>query len=274
MAIGLGGLIGPVLLMWGLARTSASAASLLLNSEGVFTALVAWFVFRENFDRRIALGMCLIVLGAAVLSWPSNGRRESILPSLAIVAACFAWALDNNLTRKVALVDATTIAMLKGLVAGSVNLGLAVAAGASLPLPGPLAAAAVLGFMSYGVSLVLFVTALRALGTARTGAYFSTAPFAGAALSVLMLHEALTWRLSVAFVFMGAGVWLHFTEHHVHAHWHEVMDHDHEHDHDAHHRHEHDTPDAPATSHRHRHHHEPVSHSHEHYPDAHHRHRH
>jgi hypothetical protein len=128
--------------------------------------------------------------------------------------------------------------------------------------------------MSYGVSLVLFVTALRALGTARTGAYFSTAPFAGAALSVLMLHEALTWRLSVAFVFMGAGVWLHFTEHHVHAHWHEVMDHDHEHDHDAHHRHEHDTPDAPATSHRHRHHHEPVSHSHEHYPDAHHRHRH
>ena len=274
MAIGLGGLIGPVLLMWGLARISASAASLLLNSEGVFTALIAWFVFRENFDRRIALGMCFIVLGAAVLSWPADGRREALLPSLAIVAACFAWGLDNNLTRKVALVDPTTIAMLKGLGAGTLNLGLALAAGASLPSPAPLAAAAVLGFMSYGVSLVLFVTALRALGTARTGAYFSTAPFAGAVLSVLMMHEELTWRLGVAFLFMMAGVWLHFTEHHVHAHSHEAMDHDHQHDHDAHHLHEHDTPSTPGTPHSHRHHHEPMTHSHEHYPDAHHRHRH
>jgi drug/metabolite transporter (DMT)-like permease len=261
--------------MWGLARTSASSVSLLLNAETVFTALIAWFVFRENFDRRIALGMSLIVSGAAVLSWPGSGSSlEGMLPSLAIVAACLAWALDNNLTRKVALADATTIAMLKGLAAGTMNIGLALASGASLPAPAPLTSAAVLGFVSYGMSLVLFVTALRDLGTARTGAYFSTAPFVGAVLSVFILHEPVTWRLGAAIVVMAAGVWLHLTERHVHVHSHEAMDHEHEHGHDAHHRHPHETPIHPGIRHSHWHHHEPMIHSHEHYPDSHHRHRH
>lgn len=273
-AIGCGGLIGPVLLMWGLARVDASTASLLLNSEGVFTALIAWFVFRENFDRRIALGMLLIVLGAVVLAWPGDHALQATLPSLAIVGACVAWALDNNLTRRVALVDATTIAMLKGLVAGAVNTVLALAAGASAPASAQLAGAVALGFVSYGLSLVLFVSALRGLGTARTAAYFSLAPFVGAVLSVLLLDEAVTWRLAAAALFMAGGVWLHLTEHHVHTHAHEAIDHEHEHEHDAHHRHEHAMPVAPGPRHSHWHHHEPMSHSHEHYPDAHHRHPH
>jgi drug/metabolite transporter (DMT)-like permease len=273
-AIAAGGLIAPLLLMWGLAHTRASAASLLLNSEAVFTALIAWFVFRENFDRRIAVGMLLIVLGAAVLSWPGTRDGTATLPALAIVAACVAWALDNNLTRKVALVDPMTIAMVKGLVGGTVNLGLAFATGSSLPAATPLVVAGGLGFVSYGLSLVLFVTALRALGTARTAAYFSTAPFAGAALSVLILPEEVTWRLGAAALLMAVGVWLHLTEHHVHTHSHEAMDHEHEHEHDAHHRHQHAMPVAPGIRHSHWHHHESMTHTHEHYPDSHHRHRH
>ena len=273
-AIFFGGGVGPVLLMWGLAHASASSASLLLNAEGVLTALLAWFVFHENFDRRIALGMALIVAGAVVLSWPAGGRFEATLPSLAIVGACLAWALDNNLTRKVALSDATTIAMIKGLAAGTVNVVLALAAGASVAAPGPIVAAATLGFVSYGVSLVLFVRALRDLGTARTGAYFSTAPFAGAVLSVLILHEPVTMQLGLAALLMGVGVWLHLTEHHAHRHAHRAMDHEHEHEHDEHHRHEHVPPVPPGTRHTHAHHHDPVMHSHEHFPDAHHRHDH
>lgn len=273
-AIAFGGGIGPVLLMWGLAHASAASASLLLNAEGVLTALIAWFVFKENFDVRIAIGMAMIVAGAVVLSWPSEGGIEATLPSLAIVGACLAWALDNNFTRKVALADATTIAMFKGLSAGSVNVALAIAIGASFDAAGPLAAAAVLGFVSYGVSLVLFVRALRDLGTARTGAYFSTAPFAGAILSVLMLGEPVTWPLGGAMILMGVGVWLHLTEHHAHRHSHAPMDHDHEHVHDAHHQHEHAAPVAPGASHSHMHHHDSLTHSHEHYPDSHHRHGH
>jgi drug/metabolite transporter (DMT)-like permease len=272
-AIALGGVAGPVLLMWGLARASASAASLLLNAEGVFTALIAWFVFRENFDRRIAAGMLLIVAGAAVLSWPASARFEDFLPSLAILAACLAWALDNNFTRKVALADATLVAMIKGLVAGTVNVCLALLAGASVPSWSSLGAGALLGFLSYGVSLVFFL-ALRDLGTARTGAYFSTAPFAGAILSILLLSEPVTWNLIAAGILMGLGVWLHLTEHHAHGHEHAALDHDHEHEHDAHHRHRHDEPMAQGARHSHMHHHDAVAHSHEHFPDAHHRHSH
>jgi drug/metabolite transporter (DMT)-like permease len=273
-AIVLGGVTGPVLLLWGLSAMAASSASLLLNAEGIFTALVAWFVFRENFDRRIALGMLLIAAGAVVLSWPGSAGFESVLPALAVLGACLAWALDNNLTRKVSLADAAQVAMWKGLAAGATNLVLALALGSRLPAPSVVALAGLLGFVGYGASLVLFVRALRGLGTARTGAYFSTAPFAGAIISVLWLGEPVTAALAAAAALMAAGVWLHLTEHHEHRHLHEPIEHEHEHAHDAHHLHVHDEPVAPGVRHTHRHRHEALAHSHEHFPDAHHRHPH
>ena len=275
-AIALGGVVGPVLLMWGLARLPASTASLLLNLEGVLTALLAWFAFHENVDRRVAFGMAAITAGALVLAWPPGGTEGmgAALPALAIVGACLAWALDNNLTRKVALADATTIAMAKGLAAGAANVTLACVAGTSMPPAGAVAAAGLLGFVSYGVSLVLFVRALRDLGTARTGAYFSTAPFAGAALSIAIVAEPMTSSLAVAMALMALGVWLHLTEHHVHRHRHLAMDHDHAHSHDVHHQHDHAAPMGAGTVHSHPHRHDPMAHAHEHFPDAHHRHEH
>ena len=273
-AIALGGVAGPVLLLWGLARMPASSASLLLNAEGILTALVAWFAFGENFDRRIALGMLLIAAGAAVLAWPRGVDFGSALPALAIVGACLAWALDNNLTRKVSLADATQVAMAKGLAAGTTNVVLAIAMGERFPQPPIAAAGALLGLASYGASLVLYVRALRDLGTARTGAYFSTAPFAGAIISVALLHEPVTASLAVAAALMAIGVWIHLTEHHGHRHSHEAIEHEHEHEHDVHHAHEHAHDVAPGTRHTHRHRHEAMTHSHEHYPDAHHRHTH
>ncbi len=268
-----GGIIGPVLLMFGLTGMPASGASLLLNAESVFTALLAWFAFKENFDRRIALGMLAIVAGAVVLSLPSGARISGLWPTLAILGACFAWGIDNNLTRKVSLTDATWIASVKGWVSGIVNLGLAFSLGASMPALPDLAGAMIVGLLAYGVSLALFVVGLRHLGTARTGAYFSVAPFFGALLAVLM-GEPLTMPLLMAGALMALGTWLHLTERHEHSHRHEEMEHSHEHAHDAHHLHAHDYPVLPGTKHSHRHRHEPLIHAHPHFPDAHHQHSH
>jgi drug/metabolite transporter (DMT)-like permease len=273
-AVAAGGMLGPALLMWGLARMPASDAALLLNAEAVFTALTAWFVFRENFDCRIAFGMALIVAGASVLSWPGEARLGAALPAAAVLGACLAWALDNNLTRKVSLADADYIAMVKGLVAGTTNAAFALAAGSKLPAPGTVLGAGIIGFLGYGVSLALFVFALRQLGTARTGAYFSTAPFAGAIIAMALLREPLTTTLAIAAVLMAAGVWLHVSERHEHRHTHDLLEHTHEHGHDVHHQHAHGEPVAPGTRHTHRHRHEALTHSHPHYPDAHHRHGH
>lgn len=272
-AIVAGGIVGPVLLMLGLSGMPASGASLLLNAEGVFTALLAWFVFKENFDRRIALGMGAIVAGAIVLSWPDEARFSGIWPALAVLGACLAWGIDNNLTQKVSLSDASWIASVKGLVAGSVNLVLAFALGATWPPFPNLAGAMVIGFLAYGVSLVLFVVGLRHLGTARTGAYFSVAPFFGALLAIAM-GDALTLPLVVAGALMLLGVWLHLSERHTHTHTHEVLEHVHEHSHDVHHQHAHDFPVAPDTTHSHWHRHETLTHNHAHFPDVHHRHPH
>lgn len=268
-----GGIIGPVLLMVGLTGMPASAASLLLNAEGVFTALLAWFAFKENFDRRIALGMLAIIVGAIVLSWQGEARFTGLWPSLAVLGACLAWGIDNNLTRKVSLSDATWIASVKGLVAGSVNLVLAFMLGAFLPALPNLAGALVVGFLAYGVSLALFVVGLRHLGAARTGAYFSIAPFIGASLA-LVLGEPITFQLLMAAAFMALGIWLHLTENHHHEHTHHAMEHEHEHEHDKHHQHTHDEPVASGTTHRHRHRHTLLRHTHRHFPDAHHEHGH
>jgi len=238
-AIVSGGIIAPVLLMLGLSHMPASGASLLLNAEGVFTAVLAWFVFRENFDRRIALGMLAIVAGAVLLSIPNGAEVGSPLPAAAMLGACFFWGLDNNLTRKIALNDATWLAAVKGLVAGPVNLVLAFALGAALPAPGSIAAALIVGFFAYGVSLALFIIGMRDVGTARAGAYFSIAPFFGAVLAVV-LGDPLTWQLLAAGALMALGVWLHLTERHAHEHTHQPVTHTHWHTHDdEHHSHEH-----------------------------------
>ncbi|WP_443691245.1 DMT family transporter [Pseudomonas sp.] len=272
-AIAAGGIVGPVLLMVGLAGMPASGASLLLNAEGVFTALLAWFAFKENFDRHIALGMIAIVAGALVLSWPGEAHFSGLWPALAILGACFAWGIDNNLTRKVSLTDATWIASVKGLVAGTVNLVLAFVVGTTLPPLPNLVGALAVGFFAYGVSLALFVIGLRHLGTARTGAYFSVAPFLGTLLAVAM-GDPVTLPLLIAGSLMAVGIWLHLTEHHEHKHQHEAMEHEHEHVHDEHHQHAHDEPVTPGTKHRHWHQHQPMAHDHPHFPDAHHRHDH
>ena len=273
-AIVAGGIVGPVLLMAGLARTNAATASLLLTLEGVVTALMAWFIFQENFDRRIALGMVCLIAGAAVLAWSGQPTLSSLLGPLAIVGACIAWGLDNNLTRKVSLSDPLQIVELKGLVAGPINLALGFVAGGSLPGPATLSLAGVVGFLGYGVSLALFVMALRHLGTARTGAYFSTAPFIGTVAAIVFLHEPISAQLIIAGLLMGFGIWLHLTENHDHAHVHEPMEHCHPHVHDAHHQHAHGPDDPPGEPHTHRHRHERLVHKHAHFPDMHHTHGH
>jgi drug/metabolite transporter (DMT)-like permease len=275
-AIVAGGILGPVLLMTGLRSTPASAASLLLNLEGVFTALLAWFVFRENFDRRIALGFALIVAGGVALSWEggADGRFALPLGSLAITAACLCWAVDNNVTQKVSGADPVGLAAIKGGAAGAVNLALALATGAHWPSATVVAAALIVGFLGYGLSLALFVVALRHLGTARTGAYFSLAPFFGALTSLALLREPISGGLIAAGGLMAAGAWLHLTERHEHDHRHATLDHSHRHEHDDHHQHAHEGDAVADEPHTHRHVHEPTMHRHPHYPDIHHRHRH
>ncbi len=272
-----GGIIAPVLFMIGLQGAAASNASLLLNAESVFTTLLAWWIFKENFDRHIAWGMLAIVLGMLLLSWPGaqtlRFHLDQLWPAACIIAACFAWGLDNNLTRKVSLNDATWIAANKGWVAGTVNLALALVMGNVLPALPMVAAAMILGFFAYGVSLALFVLGLRHLGSARTGAYFSSAPFFGAILSVI-LGAPVTPLLLIAAALMAWGIWMHLNERHEHIHTHEAMEHEHMHTHDAHHQHVHHYPVAPGTRHRHWHQHDPLTHSHRHVPDMHHLHRH
>jgi drug/metabolite transporter (DMT)-like permease len=270
-----GGILAPVLLAYGLRHTPASTASLLLNLEGVLTALLAWFVFHEHFDRRIFFGMLAILGGAALLS-ATSARSETGIPwnALAIAGACLCWALDNNVTRKISNVDPVQITALKGVPSGTLNLLLAAAAGQTTPTPLALLQGATLGFFSYGLSLVCFVLALRHIGTARTGAYFSTAPFIGSALALLLAPERPAPAFWIAAALMALGVLLHLTEEHNHFHRHEALEHEHLHYHDAHHQHPHGPDDPPGEPHSHWHRHEPLEHAHPHYPDIHHQHRH
>ena len=256
-----------------LARTAASSAALLRNLEGLATTAIAWIVFKENVDRRLLIGALAILAGAVLLSW-SGGPSGVGLGALAIAGACLAWGIDNNLTRKLSSADPVQIAAIKGVVAGLVNLALAFGRGAHLPDLAAVASAAVVGFFGYGVSLVLFVLALRHLGTARTGAYFSTAPFLGAALALILFREPVTVQLVGAAILMTVGVYLHLSERHEHEHSHEALDHEHRHVHDEHHQHTHDAGEPPGEPHTHSHRHTPMRHKHPHYPDLHHRHGH
>lgn len=272
-AILAGGIAAPVLLLWGLAGSGAAATSLLLNFEGVITVLVAAIVFHEAVGARVWIGALVMLAGGFVLAWDPAAPLAFSLPAVAIVGACLCWAVDNNLTRKISGADPVVIAMTKGLAAGTCNLTLGLALGGTLPGSGAAASAVVLGFVAYGVSLVLFIHALRHLGSARTAAHFSTAPFIGAALAIPLLGEPVTLGLLVAPLMMGVATWLVLTESHSHEHEHGYLKHAHRHIHDEHHQHAHDG-DAGPEPHVHEHVHEPMRHAHAHLPDLHHRHDH
>jgi drug/metabolite transporter (DMT)-like permease len=272
-AIVSGGVVAPVLLLWGLSGSGAAETSLLLNFEGVMTALVAGLLFREAVGARVWLGLLIMLAGGLLLAYDPKAALAFSPQSLAIVGACAAWALDNNLTRKVAGADPVVTAMAKGLAAGGINLALGLALGGSFPAAITAIAAVALGFFAYGVSLVLFIYALRHLGAARTGAHFSTAPFIGAAIAVPLLGEPLTPALVAATALMAVATWLVLTESHGHEHLHRRLVHAHRHVHDEHHQHAHRGDEGPEP-HAHEHVHEPVRHTHPHVPDLHHRHEH
>jgi drug/metabolite transporter (DMT)-like permease len=272
-----GGVIAPALLMTGLSHADAASASLLLNLEVVFTALLAWVVFKEPAGSRVVLGLCAIFGGGLILVWPTGFARTgtgSPDAFVAIIGACFCWALDNNLTRRISAGDARILTAVKGLAAGTTNSVLAFALGASLPQATHVAVTLALGFMGYGLSLVLFIIALRQLGTARTGAYFATAPFIGAAVALLLYGQPAEGSFWLGGVCMALGVWLHVTEKHVHEHVHEPMSHSHAHTHDEHHQHEHPFDWDGSEPHTHAHVHGFLRHRHAHFPDIHHRHGH
>lgn len=270
-----GGIIGPVLFMTGLIKINGTTASLLLNLESIFTATVAWLIFKEHTSRSLVIGMVLIVLGGFVLTWTKQPNFNNIWGILLIVGACFSWALDNNFSQKISASDPLKIVAIKTMVAGLTNTLVSLMVGTILPASfSILVITGAIGFLGYGLSLIYFVLALRLVGTARTSAYFSLAPFIGVGFSLLFLGDPLSWQLIIASCLMGWGIWIHLTEKHVHEHQHEALKHSHVHTHEEHHQHEHKSRDPIGEPHCHLHEHEPLSHSHAHYPDIHHRHKH
>jgi drug/metabolite transporter (DMT)-like permease len=273
-ATAFGGIAGPVLLMLGLMYMPAASVSLLLNFEGVFTAILAWVVFKENADQKIVIGMLCVVAGGVLLSCvqqDGNLGTGNIFGSLYILAACFCWAIDNNLMRKVSVSDTFFTAGFRGIVSAVVNIGWAILLGHSIPIWHETGKIMFIGLLGYGISLVLFLLALRGLGAARTGAYFSVAPFFGVAIAVLFFQESTSAWFWGAGLIMAIGLYL--TEQHEHIHQHTALLHAHRHVHDEHHQHMHE-PWDDNQPHDHIHEHTILEHSHRHVPDIHHRHTH
>jgi len=270
-----GGVAAPILLMVGLRHTPAATASLLLNFEGVATALLAAIIFGEAIGFRIWWGIIAITAGGVLLSWDGSGAWGFSAAALGILGACFLWGLDNNFTRNISAKDPLTIVIIKGLGAGAISLILARVSGSSLPGPIQTLLALILGGFSYGISLVFYVMALRGLGAARTGALFSLAPFIGAGLSLPILRELPGPFTFWAFALMALGAVLLVGEGHNHVHRHSPLEHEHRHRHDdGHHVHEHGDGETPGLVHSHWHRHQTLVHDHPHAPDLHHRHRH
>ncbi len=276
-AVAAGGVAAPIVLLVGLLHTPAATASLLLNFEGVATALIAAAAFREALGRRVWAAVALVTAASVLLSWEFNGRWGVSWGALGILAACALWGADNNFTRHIAAKDPLVIVTVKGFVAGAVSLALALALGKPFPAWTAVAGAMLLGAFSYGLSLVFFVLALRGLGAARTGGLYGIAPFAGAAMSFVIFRESPHGLFWVSLPVMAAGAYLLLKEVHAHPHTHEAMEHEHGHRHDdGHHEHDHHPADPPLVDswHSHPHRHEEFAHAHPHTPDLHHRHRH
>ncbi|MCG2825701.1 MAG: DMT family transporter, partial [Thermoplasmatales archaeon] len=272
-AILTGGIIGPISMMMGLRLVSGFSASLLLNLEGIATAIIAVFFFKENAGKRLWLALICMIIAGIFLTWDPTQGRFNIVGPLFIIFAMVCWGIDNNLTRSISDKDPVQISKIKGFVAGTISLSLALFLGIRISLDFTIAFALLLGSFSYGISLVFFIKALEGLGSSRTGAFFSFAPFIGAIASLIILREWIGWVMFPAAGLMLIGVWLICSEKHLHTHLHKTVIHTHLHNHrDMHHLHEHSG--AFHEPHTHEHTHIELFHIHVHWPDTHHRHEH
>lgn len=270
-AILAGGVLAPILLLYGLRVTPAATASLLLNFEVVATTLIAALVFREAIGRAAWLAILLVTAASLLLSLNPGGAWGLSLGALGILAATGLWGLDNNLTRNVSAKDPVMIVAVKGLGAGSISLLLALTLGSKFPDLPFILGGLLLGSLSYGISILLFVRALRCLGAARTGALFGAAPLIGVIFSLVLFRQPPPFAFWIALLVMAAGTVLLLREEHGHDHTHARLVHEHSHRHDDRH-HNHDHPDTEDGAHSHDHEHEPLRHNHAHLPDTHHRH--
>ncbi len=271
-AILTGGIIAPIALMTGLTMASGYATSLLLNLEGVATAIIAVLVFNEYAGKRLWLALLFMTMAGVLLAWSPTQGTADLTGLFLIVLAMICWGIDNNLTQRISNKNPIQIAQLKGIIAGTTSLTLAILLGLQMPFDAIIVYALILGALSYGLSLVLFIKALEGLGSSRTGAFFSFGPFIGAVASVLILGESITWLMLTATALMVVGVWTLLTERHGHMHRHEKVIHEHVHNPDSHHQHAH--PEVQERPHSHVHAHEEMVHGHVHWPDQHHRHEH
>jgi len=271
---GFGAVVGPVALAWGLQNTSGTSASLMLTLEALFTAILAWRLYRETMDGRVWTAMALLLAGGMVLVL-DQGRTggAQLWGLLAVLLATAAWGVDNTLSRALAERDPGQVVMLKALLGATATSLLAVLFGEPLPSAAAALALFAIGASGYGLSLRFYLLAQRAFGAARTGSVFAFAPFIGAALAIALGDRSASMLMAVGSVLMLAGVVLHLAESHAHMHSHEPLAHEHAHRHDdGHHHHTHDP--MPTGAHSHAHQHEPLQHAHPHVPDAHHSHRH
>ncbi len=271
-AVLLGGIVGPVLLLFGLRLTLAGSVSLLLNLEAAATAVLGVLLFREHLGARGWLGVAGIVVASALVTW--DGGSPGLAGGLLTAGACVCWAIDNHLT---ALIDGITPArstFVKGAVAGLSNLLIGAATSAWVASGAEVAAALGLGALAYGASIALYIRAAHQLGATRAQAVFASAPFVGAGLSFAFLGESLASAHLLAALLLALSIAALLASQHAHAHVHESAEHTHEHRHDdAHHTHEH-AGTARSLRHSHAHSHGRLAHAHPHWPDLHHRHTH
>lgn len=266
-----GGILAPVCLVYGIRGATAFEASVLLNLETVATTLIAWLVFHEHVGARVWTGKALLILGALIISVTPGMGVSFGSASLPLIGACVFWGIDNNLTRDLETLSPAVLASFKGLSAGIFNCSLAYALGQSQGNGTALIGSLIIGAFSYGVSLILFIEALRKMGSSRTSTYFATGPFLGMVFAVILLGERPELQQWISAFFMLAGVGILYYEHHEHPHTHEPLTHSHRHTHDEHHQHRHEHNEGPEP-HEHAHTHEVVTHTHAHLPDIHHRH--
>jgi len=272
-AILAGGVLGPISLMFGLRYVSGFATSLLLNLEGVATALIAFLIFKENAGKRVWIALLFMTIAGILLSYDPQESTFIIIGPLLIVFAMICWGIDNNLTRHISEKNPVHISALKGIVAGSISISIAFFLGKNIILDLSALYALTVGAFSYGISLVLFIKALKGLGSFRTGMFYSFGPFMGAILSLILLDEWIGWVMFPATILMVIGVYMVITDKHLHSHDHLGLTHTHAHTHDdEHHLHEHE--EEISGEHSHTHSHEIEEHEHFHWPDSHHRHDH
>ena len=198
-------LFSSILLIEAVKIMEASLVSILSVFEIVMTSICAYFIFKDPIEKNEFIAIILVFFGGIILNFNVGSLSSINIGSLLMIAACFFWGVENNITASISKKEPAFFTSIKcGCVALLYFIIMVSKGDISIEYP----ILILFGFLTYGLGVLAYALSTRTLGASKATLVFSFCPLFGALLSFLIFKENISYTFIISANLMIIGIML------------------------------------------------------------------